>query len=201
MRTCQYPHNTSALIAVGQGCGETLKVLEQFGANLHARNSDGLGILQVGARCSSTIKEIAWRHNVPMTYSRKTQRTECNGTPWKKHIRYSMAWSEDTEGGKDPQQELKEYPWTKRAPSMEAKHNAAWNGPVAKQHRSSWWSESASSRSGQYTNASSVDRKRHNDGVQPRPDRDLAPWLASPRDCDPWRDYKPASRNQGAWNR
>ena len=71
VRTTLHPHNTAALIAAGQGCGETLRVLEEFGANLHAVNDDGIGLLQHGRTCSSTIRDICRRNHVRITYGKK----------------------------------------------------------------------------------------------------------------------------------
>ena len=206
VRTTQHPRNTAALIAAGQGCGETLRVLEEFGANLHAVNADGLGLLQNGKTCSSTIEGICWRNNVKMTWGKKTKRTEAQGPSLSRHLRYTTKWVEDTYAAQARHKPSKEgvqprqYPFHKRADS-ETKHNAEQNwwsqsdSSRSGQYRFEWWSQSHSSRSGQYTNASSVERKLHRDGVQPRPPwRDPCP--AAPRDDDPWRYYKPPSWNQ-----
>ena len=148
LRTREKPHNTAVLLAAGQGCGQTLLVLEKFKADFHAVNSDGLGILQAGVRCSSTVTEIAWRHGVQRTYSKKTKRTERHSLPLNKNLRYSTSWREDTSERKYP---FKRYP-------QEA--SSASKGPAAKQHRSS--------RSGQwrgpgkYAKASSPERKPRN---------------------------------------
>ena len=173
-------------------------VLEKYGANLHEVNDDGIGLRQKGRWCPPIIYDICRRNNVQMTYGKKTIRTLPQGQSLSRQLSH-LARAEDTHRqqsreGVQPRA-YETYPWDKCADSMEAKHNAEQYHSWDKHYCSEVWTQYDSSRYGQYTNTSSVERKRHTDGVQPRPvDFDRRP--AATRDRDPWSDYKPGSWNQ-----
>ena len=131
------PHNTAATMIGGQGGGEMLKLLIEMDADANATTSRGLGILQAGRSCSTSVANIARSVNCSDTHSasRRRERNLGDSMSHSRAIRQAQKLSYNAAGPDDGQQ------WSQRQWSLQGSQwpqSSTWESSWTDSRSSTW---------------------------------------------------------------